>query len=346
MPLKNYGVLKCQVVGRKLETEASSPHYQVHVKDGKHEYRIAINVRSVQAPFDLLYFLDDNFNHPITDKLEPLGFGFHELPNKPGDMALDYIRGNLFDITQMKPLPFNVPGQDNDLNELIDLYIQRAIASKDVVLYAFGERWGPENDKRDKAFGFLPGNGIHDIHMNQGSSGQFKKDNGIFQDGGLLIHFPSRNQWVAGFFAFQSQSIHTDDRTGNPIETRPEPEPGPGPGPVPTPTSVTAQVQIIAALVNPPGEDPGKESVTLINASPEKLDLSGWALADSLKRKHPLNGITLAPGAVVTVPLSGKDIQLGNNGGIITLLDKEGLKIDGVSYTKDDAKKQGWTIVF
>jgi hypothetical protein len=98
--------------------------------------------------------------------------------------------------------------------------------------------------------------------------------------------------------------------------------------------------------VNPPGEDPGKESVTLINASPEKLDLSGWALADSLKRKHPLNGITLAPGAVVTVPLSGKDIQLGNNGGIITLLDKEGLKIDGVSYTKDDAKKQGWTIVF
>ena len=100
------------------------------------------------------------------------------------------------------------------------------------------------------------------------------------------------------------------------------------------------------ALVNPPGEDPGKESVTLINASPEKLDLSGWVLADSLKRKHPLNGITLAPGAVVTVPLSGKDIQLGNNGGIITLLDNEDLKIDGVSYTKDDAKKQGWTIVF
>ena len=118
------------------------------------------------------------------------------------------------------------------------------------------------------------------------------------------------------------------------------------PDPVPTPTPVTAQVQIIAALVNPPGEDPGKESVTLINASAEKVDLSGWALADSLKRKHPLKGISLAPGAVVTIPLSGKDIQLGNNGGFITLLNQDGIKIDGVSYTKDDAQKSGWTVVF
>ncbi|HEY9710099.1 MAG TPA: hypothetical protein V6D48_17970, partial [Oculatellaceae cyanobacterium] len=65
-----------------------------------------------------------------------------------------------------------------------------------------------------------------------------------------------------------------------------------------------------------------------------------------LKRKLPLKGISLKPGAVVTVPLTGQDIQLGNNGGIITLLDSKGIKIDGVSYTKDVVKKQGWTIVF
>jgi len=44
--------------------------------------------------------------------------------------------------------------------------------------------------------------------------------------------------------------------------------------------------------------------------------------------------------------LSGDDVQLANDGGIITLLDREGLKIDGVSYTKDEVSKQGWTIVF
>jgi uncharacterized protein YukJ len=343
MPLDQpYGVLKCRAVAREVELNEDSPHFQVHVKDNQQSYRIAINVRSVQQPFDLLYFVDDNFKHPITDKLVKLDLGFHQLPNKPGDLAVDYIRGNLFDATKMKPLPFNVPGLDNDLNEVIDLFIQRAIASKEAAIYAFGERWGPEKNKEDKIFHFLPGNGIHNIHMNQGSSGKFARDNGVWQDGGLLIHFPARNQWVAAFFAFQSQSFHTDDRTGNPISVRRGPEPVPDP----TAPQVTAAVKIVAALVNPLGEDPAKESVTLINASPEKVNLSGWTLADALKRKRSLDDISLDPGECVKVPLTGKDIQLSNDGGIITLLDREGIKIDGVSYTKDDAKKQGWTIVF
>lgn len=341
MPIKDYGVLKCRAVAGKTEEKDSSPHYQVHVKDNQQGYRLAINVKSVQAPFDLLYFLDDNFHHPITDKLAQLEFGFHALPSQAGDMALDYIRGNLFDVTQMKPLPYNTPGPDNDLNELIDLYIQRAIHSDQAVLYAFGQKWGPE-DKADKIFGFRPGNGVHDMHMNQGSSGQFQKDNGIYQDGGLLIHFPERNQWVAAFFAFQSQSFHTDDKTGNPLVTAPDKKPVPLD---PTTPAVAAEIKIIAALVNPIGEDPGKESVTLLNVSPESVDLTGWALADRFKNKRSLQG-TIEPGAVMAVSLSGQDVQLSNEGGIITLLNKEGIKIDGVSYTKENAKKQGWTVVF
>lgn len=349
MPLKSYGVLKGRVVARKVEQNDSSPHFQVHVKAAQKDYRIAINVKSVQAPVDLLYFVDDNFKHPITDRLTKLNDGFNEIKasdRKAGGIALDYIRANLFDVKNMKPLPYNKPGADNDLNDLIDLFIQRAIASKDANIYAFGESWGPE-DKPDKIFGFLPGNGIHDIHMNQGSSGKFQKDNGVFQDGGLIIHFPSRNQWVAAFFAFQSQSFHTDDIGGNPLPDVPG-QPVPDvtdtpPDKVPLPDG---KVRIVAALVNPSGDDLSKESVTLINTMPDPVDLKGWTLADSLKRKSPIKDIRLAPGAFVTVPLTGKDIQLGNDGGIITLLDKEGTKIHGVSYTKDDAKKQGWTLVF
>src|ERR687886_274125 len=286
MPIKDYGVLKGRAVAGKTENDQKSPHYQVHVKDNKQSYRLAINVKSVQAPFDLLYFVDDNFQHSITDKLTALDLGFHPLPSKPGDVALDYIRGNLFKVTQMKPLPYNVPGPDNDLNELIDLYIQRAINSDQAVVYAFGQKWGPE-DKADKIFGFRPGNGVHDMHMNQGSSGTFQKDNGIYQDGGLLIHFPERNQWVAAFFAFQSQSFHTDDIRGNPL---PDVSGQPIPDVPDTPPDITlpdGKVRIIAALVNPIGDDPGKESVTLINTIPDTVDKNGWALADSLKRKSP-----------------------------------------------------------
>ena len=104
---------------------------------------------------------------------------------------MDYIRANLFRADQMVPLPFDVPGPDNDLNEKIDYHVQRALAEEDAMICAFGERWGPEFNRRDKYFGFKPGNGIHDIHMNQGSAEEFKKYNGVWQDGAILIHLPS-----------------------------------------------------------------------------------------------------------------------------------------------------------
>ena len=49
----------------------------------------------------------------------------------------------------MKPLPPDIPGPDNDLNELIHKYIVRAIAMGKSAVYAFGEKWGPEK-KRDE----------------------------------------------------------------------------------------------------------------------------------------------------------------------------------------------------
>lgn len=168
--------------------------------------------------------------------------------------------------------------------------------------------------------------------MNQGSVGRFQDSNGVWQDGGLLIHFLSRNQWVAIFLAFQSQCFHTDDLHGNAIKEFCE-------------KPLEAAARILAALVNPLGADPGKESVMLINVSPETIDLNGWALADKQK-KFPLHNLQLKAGEVVTVPLSGADMQLPNEGGLITLLNPQGIKVHGVSYTKQQAQKQGWTIVF
>ena len=31
---------------------------------------------------------------------------------------------------------------------------------------------------------------------------------------------------------------------------------------------------------------------------------------------------------------------------MITLLDNKGLKVDGVAYTEEQTKKEGWTLVF
>jgi hypothetical protein len=244
----------------------------------------------------------------------------------------------------MRPLPHNIPGPDNDLNEKIDAYVQRAIGDERASIYAFGERWGPENSVKDKYFGFLPGNGIHDIHMNQANVGQFVKDDGVWQDGGLLFHFPGiekanvgigvevwPEQWIAVFLAFQSQCWHSDDQTGHRL---PECD-----------TVPKSDVQIIAALINPEGDDAGHETVTLINLTPSLVDLSGWFIADTNKNRSVINNLLLNPGATGVVQLDGLGAQLSNNGGIITLLDPAGLKRHGVSYTKEQARS-GWTVVF
>jgi hypothetical protein len=103
-------------------------------------------------------------------------------------------------------------------------------------------------------------------------------------------------------------------------------------------------VRIVGALVNPVGPAPERETVTLLNASPAAIDLGGWQLVDRLKHKHTLKG-TLAAGATLMVVLP-PTLQLGNTGGLITLLDARGLKVDGVSYTEEQARREGWTIVF
>jgi hypothetical protein len=103
-------------------------------------------------------------------------------------------------------------------------------------------------------------------------------------------------------------------------------------------------VRIVGALVNPVGPAPEQETVTLLNASPESIDLAGWKIADRLKKTHTLSGV-INHGATLVVTLP-QTVQLGNKGGIITLLNDKGLKVDGVSYTAQQAKKEGWTIVF
>jgi uncharacterized protein YukJ len=335
MPLRNYSVLKGRPINKKLGT-GSSPHFQIHIIDDTTDYRISVNVKSKLSPSELLYYVDEQFEHPLTEELLGFQTGFTPIASGSGGVAMDFIRGNLFDYAKMIPLAHNIPGPDNDLNERINHFVERAINDTDAEIYAFGERWGPEDNKKDKYFGFKPDNGIHDIHMNQGNTGSFVKDDGVWQDGGLLFHFPRQNQWVGVFLAFQSQGWHTDDKTGHSII----------PEPVLPGITSEGMVRIVAAKVNPLKGDVGKETVVLINTTPEAINISGWSVADKNKKKETLSLSVLKPGEAFTITLTGKGAQLSNKGGILTLLDQEGTKIDGVSYTKTQAKKQGWTIVF
>ncbi|HEV2121263.1 MAG TPA: YukJ family protein [Chloroflexota bacterium] len=215
MPLKNYGVLKGRAVDRRFGT-GDELHYQVHV-NGQGNWRIAINVHSKVYPSELDFLIEESFHHTVLENLPRLPFGFTPVDCRPGGLALDFVRSNLFDRQLMRRLPHRLPGPDNDLNDHIDRYFQRAIRDEGAVVYAYGERWGPER-ANDRVFGFRPANGIHDIHMNQGNDRAHAHQDGTWQDGAVLISFPAAHaaeQWVGIFLKFGSQMWHTDDTTGH-----------------------------------------------------------------------------------------------------------------------------------
>jgi len=335
MPIANYGVLKGRAFDRKKAT-SQNEHFQILINRGNNPHRIAINTKSSEAPSEVLFYANDDFHHDITEAILQAGLpnGFTALGSQPGGLALDFIRRNFFDLAEMVPLPSNSPGDNNDLNDKLDFFVQQAIQNTDAVVYAFGQHWKDASGV-DKYFSEIkPSTGIHDIHMNQGNQpGKYFKDNGVYQDGGLIFHYPSSNRWAAVFTAFQSQAFHTDDDTGNPLNDLPIEDPA-------QPEKQTP-VRIIAAMVNPAGDDVKKEYIILLNKSTKAIDLKGWQVLDKLDKRDTINQGVIQAGDTFRITLTGLGAQLSNKGGTITLLNKDGLKVDGVSYTKEDASREG-----
>jgi uncharacterized protein YukJ len=350
--MKNYGVLKGKAVDYKRDSD-DDPHSEVFIKVGSENFRIAINVRSSRGPVNnrlVEYIILQDVHHPIIDCARELPEGWNDLEDGIKDgAAIDYIRSNLFRATDMKPITHLAPGPNNDLFEHVEDLLQRAIDDEGVVVYAFGERWGPENRIKDAYFDFLPGNGVHLIHMNQGGADD---GNGTFRDGALFIDFPRSDTTTALFLKFQNQVWHTSEDDATPIDDAPSvPEvPIPDSGPVDpwvvvAPDSPYHLARIVAAMVNPRFNDPGHEFVTILNISATTLDLTDWKILDQYDKADTISG-KIGPGEAITILLSGAGAQLSNKGSTITLLNGQGLKVDGVAYTKAMAQTQGSPVIF
>lgn len=219
MSIPNYGILTGRVFARQLATKKDE-HYHMLLNRGNDPQRAAVNTQSTEPPSQVLYYSTTNFQHPITDAIlaASLPMGYTALASKAGGLALDFVRMNLFPINAMKPLSGTQAGTSTDLNDQLDITVQAAIGDPTAVLYAFGQHW-QDASGADEVFPEInPSKGTHDIHMNQGNpKGSFFKDNGVYQDGALLFHFPSKGSWTGVFIAFQSESFKTDNSTGDPL---------------------------------------------------------------------------------------------------------------------------------
>ncbi|MEV4921767.1 DUF2278 family protein [Streptomyces roseoverticillatus] len=349
MPISPYGVLAGRATDRHREGGTDSPHYQLFLKDnGGTTYQAPVNVLSSVTPSEVLYLADDDFRHPVTRLLPPAGSGWTPLGSSAGSGALDYVRGNLFTPSLMRPLPPDRPGVDNDLSDFLDHYVERAIADPTVAVYVFGQGFGRRHSVLGRILRLRPGRasrsasahpaviGVHNVHMNQGNVEKFRPEDGVWQDGGLLFHLTAEARWVAVFLAFQSQAWHTDDTTGHTLAA-------PG-GPLRS-RQLEAPLRIVAARIGAAAPGPDAESITLLNASPGPIDMRGWQLADGRGHLRRLPAYSIAPGTTFTVAGSN-GFRLSREGGAVSLIDPSGLKVHGVAYTDEQVRQVGWTATF
>jgi uncharacterized protein YukJ len=340
--IRRYSLFTGRVVDRQPETWGRSPHYHILVEGGGQRFRIAINTRSGTShnrKSDLLYFADDDFRHAVTVRLADLDDGDREVESRPGGLALDYQRSGMFDRRHMRRIPASRPGPRNDLVDELEYFVERSQCDQTSRLHAYGTRWGPERGTPDHVFGFSPGNGIHDVHMNQGNRDEHWHDNGIWSDGGLIFHEPAHNRWSAIFLAFQTQSWHTDDR-GDPV---------PYPDPIDERQVARDQVtlppvRIVGAYVHPNDDKRGVEHVAIRNDGEHPLPVSGWRLLNRNGDATILDGAV--PPRSVRRFLLPAAVPLSTRGGLIRLLDENGAEVDGVSYTRHEARRKHGTLTF
>ncbi len=102
---RTYGVLVGRIKDGQ-EKDGRSPHYEIWAA-ANGDYRIAVNVRSVDGS-DVLAFFDPAFSAPTKLALPSLAAGspgFQPLPTGPEGRGLDYLRDGLFPLDRMAPIP-------------------------------------------------------------------------------------------------------------------------------------------------------------------------------------------------------------------------------------------------
>lgn len=204
----NYGVWVCTPTHFRMETKQEDPHtphiylfFSDNSRAENFEGKSAINVKSKGKESRLIFWVKRQFLHPIIDDLRQLDEGFYPLPDSALEKGLDYIRtpGLIFP-SGGTLLEHDTPAPNDDMLDVMEPILKRAIKQK-ATFYLFGSQFA---DKQ----------GIHEVHMNQGSLPKFSND--IGKDGALIIRF--EHHWEAVFLAFGSQRAPTNEDTGLALE--------------------------------------------------------------------------------------------------------------------------------
>jgi uncharacterized protein YukJ len=209
-----YGFVKAKLVSAPVMKGSHRQHetqYHLHFSllvDGDN-WDGAVNVGTSDADDLLKFKLAYDFRHPIIATLGAAPAGAQTLTGQSELPALDFLRSDLLDNTGN--------WRDSDVMDGSDIP-EPAASLKRLLIKA--------NLTNSYVYVFwrfyTEGNGIHDTHMNQGSTKSFihrpgddsNDHNDIWQDGAVIVDL-GEPEWAAYFAAFNQQLVPTDD-LGNP----------------------------------------------------------------------------------------------------------------------------------
>jgi uncharacterized protein YukJ len=210
-----YGFVKAKIVSKPVLKPSRHNHeiqYHLHFSllvDGA-RWDVAVNVGTNDDDDLLKYKFAFDFRHSIIQTLAAAQAGAQELTGQTALPALDFLRSDVLantgkwrDSDVMDGSEFPEPAAS--LKRLLEKAHQQHFD-----VYVFGRF-------------YKEGDGIHDTHMNQGSTKGFlhrpgddsNDHNDVWQDGAVMVDV-GEAEWAAYFAAFNQQLVPTDD-LGNPV---------------------------------------------------------------------------------------------------------------------------------
>jgi uncharacterized protein YukJ len=214
-----YGFVKCRITGgvriehKKMHHETQYHlHANLAVEGTQGSWDVAVNVGTNDADDLLRYRLALDFHHPIVEQLSAAKAGKVDLTETDALPALDFLRSDLLAETgKWRDSDVMDGAEDKEPYRSLARLLQNAVTNR-WTTYVFGRFYTDGT------------NGIHDIHMNQGSSGGYvhrdgddsNDHNDVWQDGAVIVDMGDGG-WAAYFTAFTQQEVPTDD-LGNPAQ--------------------------------------------------------------------------------------------------------------------------------
>ena len=196
--MEKYVMFRGKVIDKWYDFDKRAHYHIVAMDDEGKRYDLAVNIGSIYEKMNeivssnLKVYYDENYNcrKRIVRKMLLQKNGITECHK---DLYLDYIRMKLFPHEKMIQMKgFDVTSIY--LTGIIEKNVVQAMNNDDYEVIAFGRL-------------YANGKGLHDIHMNQGSTGKFKKHDAPYSDGGLFFRNKQNNKISVIFIAFVSQNL-------------------------------------------------------------------------------------------------------------------------------------------